>query len=116
MFSKIKYENKLVKETNRKLGKFVSFSNKGEEQGILDIFLLEPKKESAERYRFRSSFYEGKISEDISKWWGSKTVREAIEFFHESALLKNKKFENFREITEIEAVLKNNLKIDLSTF
>ena len=67
MFSKIKYENKLVKETNRKLGKFVSFTEKGEEQGVLDIFLLEPKKESVERYKFRSSFYAGKISEDISK-------------------------------------------------
>ena len=35
-----------------------------------------------------------KISEDISKWWDSKTVREAIDFFHESALLKNKNWES----------------------
>ena len=35
-----------------------------------------------------------KISEDISKWWDSKAVREAIEFFHESALLKNKNWES----------------------
>lgn len=35
-----------------------------------------------------------KISEDISKWWDSKTVREAIEFFHENAILKNKNWES----------------------
>jgi len=35
-----------------------------------------------------------RISEDISKWWDSKTVREAIEFFHENALLKNKNWES----------------------
>ena len=34
-----------------------------------------------------------RISEDISKWWDSQKVREAIEFFHENALLKNKNWE-----------------------
>ena len=35
-----------------------------------------------------------RISEDISKWWDSKTVREAIEFFHEKAILKDKNWKS----------------------